>query len=109
MHTREIGQLLVREIVDCSEVSRLMLIGVMAEVLKHLLQINFDFVECFDSINPVHDINTQVILNRDLSAHLGGWGGLNLTVSAVAMMSGLRCLATSNRVQIEMLVGFADL
>jgi hypothetical protein len=72
MHTREIGQLLVREIVDRSEVSRLMLIGVMAEVLKHLFQINFNFVECLDGINPMHDISTQVILNRDLSAHLGG-------------------------------------
>ncbi len=38
------------------EISRFVLIGVMAKVLKHLLQINFNFVECFDGINP-----TQII------------------------------------------------
>jgi len=52
VHTREIGQLLVREVVDCREVGRLVLVRVMAEVLKHLLQINFNFAEGLDGINP---------------------------------------------------------
>ena len=63
MHTREISQLLVREIVDRSEVGRLVLGRVMAEVLKHLLQINFNFVEGLDGINPVHDISARATLN----------------------------------------------
>lgn len=32
-------------------------------------------------------------MNRNWPAHLGGWDGPNLTVSAVAMMSGLRSTA----------------
>jgi hypothetical protein len=63
VHTREIGQLLVREIVDRSEVCRLVLVRVMAEVLKHLLQIKFNFVEGFDGINPAHDISARATLN----------------------------------------------
>jgi hypothetical protein len=60
VHTREIGQLLVREIVDRSEVCRLVLVRVMAEVLKHLLQIRFNFL---DGINPAHDISARATLN----------------------------------------------
>jgi hypothetical protein len=65
-----------------------MLVCVMAEVLEGLFQINLNFVEGLDGVNPAHDISAQVSLNRDLPAHLGGWGGPNLTVSAVAMMDG---------------------
>lgn len=39
------------------EISRFVLIGVMAKVLKHLLQINFNFVEGFDGINPTRIIS----------------------------------------------------
>ena len=52
MHTREIGQLLVREIVDCGKVGRFVLVCLMAEMLKHFFEIHFNFVECFDGISP---------------------------------------------------------
>jgi hypothetical protein len=38
--------------VNSREISRFVLIGVMAKVLKHLLQIDFNFIECFDGISP---------------------------------------------------------
>jgi len=57
MHTREIGQLLVREIVDCGKVGRFVLVCLMAEMLKHFFEIHFNFVECFDGITSARDIN----------------------------------------------------
>jgi len=85
---------MVREIVNRSEVGRFMFVGVMAEVLKRLFQINFNFVEGLDGISPTRDISAQASLSRDMPAHLGGWEGPSLTVSAVAMMDDSGCLVT---------------
>lgn len=73
-HTGEVGQLLVREVVDRSEVGRLVLVGVMAEVLKRLLQIDFNFVEGLDGISPARDISAQVIFRSRVTRSLWGMG-----------------------------------
>jgi hypothetical protein len=57
--------------VDCSEVGRFVLVRVMAEVLKRLFQINFNFIEGFNGVDPAHAISTQIILGMRSTISLG--------------------------------------
>ena len=59
-----------------------MLVGLMAEMLKHFLQVNFDLVEGFDCIDPAPWLSVAWpfrMSNRRGVTHLGGCGGPSLT------------------------------
>ena len=46
--TSEAGELFIIEMLHSSEVRRLVLVCLVAEVLQHLLQVDFDLVESLD-------------------------------------------------------------
>ena len=57
-----------------SEIGRFMFVGVMAEVLKRLFQINFNFVEGLDGISSTRNISYPGKLESRFARSLGGVG-----------------------------------